>query len=204
MDSKHFFPHDLLWPDLDKISLNDFPDWSRSHLQDGEPVVVRRSLNRGTLIPIGIRGDSKLQRHPCFLPSEAVTQRMTPEEALKLSQSTPLEAPQIELLKIIAHWTSFSIGVSGSFGFSLATQKVYFNERSDLDLTLRLDNEPDMTTLKELLQKFCSYKFNVDIQVQTPFGGFALKEWCRDGKVLLKTNKGPFFTTQPWSISQNE
>ncbi|MEN8470909.1 phosphoribosyl-dephospho-CoA transferase MdcG domain-containing protein, partial [Enterobacter cloacae subsp. cloacae] len=37
-----------------------------------------------------------------------------------------------------------------------------------------------------------------DTQVDTPEGGFALAEWLRDGKTLLKTQYGPRLVADPW------
>jgi phosphoribosyl-dephospho-CoA transferase len=37
-----------------------------------------------------------------------------------------------------------------------------------------------------------------DTQIETPFGAFALNEWLRDGRVLLKTSRGARLTTTPW------
>ncbi|WP_368761082.1 phosphoribosyl-dephospho-CoA transferase MdcG domain-containing protein, partial [Klebsiella quasipneumoniae] len=37
-----------------------------------------------------------------------------------------------------------------------------------------------------------------DTQVETPYGAFALNEWLRDGRALLKTSHGARLTTAPW------
>ncbi|CDL32407.1 Phosphoribosyl-dephospho-CoA transferase [Enterobacter hormaechei] len=34
--------------------------------------------------------------------------------------------------------------------------------------------------------------------MDTPEGGFALAEWLRDGKTLLKTQYGPRLVADPW------
>ena len=40
----------------------------------------------------------------------------------------------------------------------------------------------------------------IDMQVETPFGAFALREWLRTGgAVLLKTSHGPVLTNDAWS-----
>ncbi|MDU7867214.1 MAG: malonate decarboxylase holo-[acyl-carrier-protein] synthase, partial [Pantoea sp.] len=39
----------------------------------------------------------------------------------------------------------------------------------------------------------------VDTQVETPLGAFALNEWLREGRVLLKTATGPRLTASAWS-----
>jgi phosphoribosyl-dephospho-CoA transferase len=37
-----------------------------------------------------------------------------------------------------------------------------------------------------------------DTQVETPYGAFALNEWLRDGRALLKTSRGARLTAAPW------
>jgi phosphoribosyl-dephospho-CoA transferase len=38
----------------------------------------------------------------------------------------------------------------------------------------------------------------IDIQVDTGAGGFALAEYVRGGRVLLKTDAGPRLVADPW------
>ncbi|WP_305796022.1 phosphoribosyl-dephospho-CoA transferase MdcG domain-containing protein, partial [Salmonella enterica] len=42
-----------------------------------------------------------------------------------------------------------------------------------------------------------------DTQVDTPRGGFALNEWLRDGKALLKTSQGPQLVRDPWGREES-
>jgi len=37
-----------------------------------------------------------------------------------------------------------------------------------------------------------------DTQIETPLGGFALTEWLREGRALLKTARGPRLVADPW------
>ena len=42
-------------------------------------------------------------------------------------------------------------------------------------------------------------ELKLDVQLQTPKGGVALKEWARTtGKVLLKRNDGAVLVNNPW------
>ncbi|MEZ2696443.1 phosphoribosyl-dephospho-CoA transferase MdcG domain-containing protein, partial [Hafnia alvei] len=41
-----------------------------------------------------------------------------------------------------------------------------------------------------------------DVQVETPLGAFALTEWLRDKRVMLKTSTGPVLTRDPWLPSE--
>jgi phosphoribosyl-dephospho-CoA transferase len=40
------------------------------------------------------------------------------------------------------------------------------------------------------------------MQIDTGHGGFAFAEWRRNaGRVLLKTDAGPFMTDDPWDLA---
>ena len=69
---------------------------------------------------------------------------------------------------------------------------------SDLDLLIRAPQpiSPDAFTAwqSQLSGALC----RADTQVDTPEGGFALAEWLRDGKTLLKTRHGPRLVVDPW------
>ena len=42
----------------------------------------------------------------------------------------------------------------------------------------------------------------IDIQIDTGAGGFALGEWLRGGRVLLKTGSGPLLVDDPWRLRE--
>lgn len=42
----------------------------------------------------------------------------------------------------------------------------------------------------------------LDVQIATPVGAFALREWLRTrGRVLLKTDTGPILCNDPWQAT---
>ncbi|MBS0976476.1 phosphoribosyl-dephospho-CoA transferase MdcG domain-containing protein, partial [Serratia rubidaea] len=91
---------------------------------------------------------------------------------------------------------------TGSCGYALATGLPVMHADSDLDLTVRCPQPVDRAALQALAQRLRTLPCRVDMQIETPHGGFALNEWLRDGRVLLKTNGGPYLTDAPWSALQ--
>ena len=69
-------------------------------------------------------------------------------------------------------------GVSGSAGFELATGIEALHERSDLDLILRTPHCLDRLQARELLAQLDASVCAVDMQLQTPCGAVALREWA--------------------------
>lgn len=90
-------------------------------------------------------------------------------------------------------------GYTGSFGFELATGIATVTAQSDIDLLIRTEQPFTKQQAIELLENFQQVGLNVDIQLQLPQGGLALKEWARNsGKVLLKRPDGAVLVGNPW------
>jgi phosphoribosyl-dephospho-CoA transferase len=91
-------------------------------------------------------------------------------------------------------------GYTGSFGFELATSIKTVTEQSDIDLLIRAEQPFAKKQAIELLENFQQAGLNVDIQLQLPQGGLALKEWARNsGKVLLKRPDSAVLVENPWN-----
>lgn len=69
---------------------------------------------------------------------------------------------------------------------------------SDLDLVVNASLPLDKDEMRDWLQSFRSLLVAIDVQISTPSGGFALREWLLRDAVLLKTNSGPVLTDKPW------
>jgi hypothetical protein len=51
----------------------------------------------------------------------------------------------------------------------------------------------------QLLDALTQLPVRVDVQLQSPYGGFAAAEYSRDtGQVLLRTDTGPYLVADPW------
>lgn len=203
-------PHDLLWADAvaGLVFREPPPAWVGKLWHPGLPVVVRRDADAGGLIPVGIRGRARSERAAAWLLPARVKRAVTPEmlvaDSEKLARS-PFAAtrPVRALLMLAGQALPWQWGVTGSCAYALATGEPVLREDSDLDLRVRCPgpvSRDDLAALDELCRRL---PCRADVQVETPFGGFALRERLRDendagGRVLLKTNTGPVLTDDPW------
>ena len=91
-------------------------------------------------------------------------------------------------------------GVTGSLGFELASGVAATHPDSDLDLLLRAAyflSHDRARTLCPLLEGVFA---RVDVQLETPVGAVALREWAAgNGRVLVKTQAAPLLLADPWS-----
>ena len=91
-------------------------------------------------------------------------------------------------------------GVSGSAGFELASGFTALHERSDLDLILRTPQPLSRARAQELVNILDTAACRVDMQLQTPLGAVALREWARPARrVLLKNAHQACLVIDPWN-----
>ena len=218
-------PHDLLWVrSMGDLEISQpLPDWVQSNWQACAPVVVRREqLNDIGRIPVGVRGKGRSERFSAVVRRSAVARRVSPEQLVpseawnKESMGSPGQPaawfnelrsfPAVQALLRVAPLlcaTGLTWGPAGSVGFALASGLPVLHCGSDLDLVVRA---PSPLTRKQmyLLQmvQFLLCHCRIDMQIDTGRGGFAFMEWIRISDspktVLLKTDNGPFMTSDPW------
>lgn len=209
MNSNLYPAHTLLWVDtLAAFEPDTTPEWYSKH--DCErPVVVRRAQH-STLIPVGIRGANRSERAAAWVEPRCIIRALTPEELVQTSpwveQYTRHPLKQIDALSdILQIFSRFNIrwGVGGSIGFELATSIITANENSDLDLIAYLPHPVSDEILAELWQALLSLSVQMDVQIETENGVFALGEWLqRNGQaVMMKTPHAPILVTDPWQVS---
>lgn len=80
------------------------------------------------------------------------------------------------------------VGITGSTGYALATGIPVIHADSDLDLLIRAPRTVSPEAFTDWQAQLNRALCRADTQVDTPEGGFALAEWLRDGKTLLKRN----------------
>lgn len=203
-------PHDLLWV-ADTAGLSSgcpLPFWATPDWLAGAPLVMRREkVSNPDCIPVGLRGQTRSQRHKAYLSHHAVAQCVSPE-LLAASQawSGPHQLgafPALEALASLAPSlaaTGLPWGPTGSVGFTLASGLPVLRQESDLDLIVRAFKPLTAEQTEMLLALRSSSICRIDLQIDTGHGAFSLSEWANGHRrVLLKTNLGPFLTTDPWN-----
>ena len=193
--------HDLLWGMTVNFLTEDAPLWVKEVLQRGDPVVVRRAITSVDQVAVGVRGQFRHQRYAGQMPRSAISRQLKPE-ALTHVDTKQFEhlAERLQTISSIMKNFSGCWGYTGSFGFELATAVKTVTQQSDIDLLIRAEQPFEKKQAIELLETFQQAGLNVDIQLQLPQGGLALKEWARNsGKVLLKRPDGAVLVENPWN-----
>jgi phosphoribosyl-dephospho-CoA transferase len=181
------------------------PQWVQDAMNAMPVVVVRRALRRDDGIPVGVRGKLRAERFAAYLPTGAVQERITPEDlanTMHWRDNQRLEFAGIrEALDAIAfHWNLFAWGIAGSVGFELATGVPSTTCNSDLDLIIRAPLPVTKPEAEYLLQSAAALEVAIDVQIETPFGSVALKEYVSPHapRLLMKTCDGPQLVADPW------
>lgn len=195
-------PHDLIWLTSRDALEGITESWVESAWHAGMPVVVRRDVDNEGRIPVGVRGLRRDQRAAGWVKPENVLRVVSPEElcvTADLLRSPFVTQPPVQVaLQLAQQAWPWTWGITGSTGYALATGIPVIHADSDLDLLIRAPHAvaPDAFAgwQLQLGRALC----RADTQVDTPEGGFALAEWLRDGKTLLKTRRGPRLVADPW------
>lgn len=193
--------HDLLWGMTVDFLTDDAPLWVKEVLLRGDPVVVRRAMTPVDQVAVGVRGQFRHQRYAAQMPRSAMSRKLKPEALIHVdTQQFQHLAERLQTISSIMKNFSGCWGYTGSFGFELATGIQTVNQQSDIDLLIRAEQPFAKKQAIELLETFQQAGLNVDIQLQLPQGGLALKEWARNsGKVLLKRPDGAVLIENPWN-----
>ncbi|WP_434696538.1 malonate decarboxylase holo-ACP synthase [Pseudomonas sp. Z1-14] len=195
--------HDLLWGMTALQLPADAPGWAVESLDLGQPVVVRRALSSPGHIAVGLRGRSREQRYAASMPVATIQRRVRPEDLCHVQSPRDLPALQaLTELRPLLDASGWAWGVSGSAGFELATGIEALHERSDLDLILRTPHHLDRLQARNLLAQLDASVCSVDMQLQTPCGAVALREWAGSSRrVLLKDDIQARLVSDPWQPS---
>lgn len=195
-------PHDLVWLNNAAALEAIEESWVAQHWRISLPVVVRRDVDANARIPVGVRGMKRDQRAAGWVQRENIVRTVSPEtlaDRQQLLRSPFVSQPPVQAaISLTLHPWPWRWGITGSTGYALATGIPVIHADSDLDLLIRAPQplSPDafVAWQAQLSRALC----RADTQVDTPEGGFALAEWLRDGKTLLKTRRGPRLVTDPW------
>lgn len=197
-------PHDLLWGMPVSALPADAPDWVIEAVRLEHPVVVRRSLAPRALVPVGIRGPRREQRYAALMPRAAIERCVRPEQLTHIRGEQDWPALQaLDHVRPLMDLLALTWGVSGSAGFELASGLPALHQNSDLDLIVRTPRFVSRDWAAELVQILDRAVCRIDVQLQTPFGALALREWAGVSRqVLLKSEHGAWLVDQPWQPAE--
>jgi phosphoribosyl-dephospho-CoA transferase len=195
-----FLAHDLLWGMTPEQLPVDAPTWVIKSIRAGQPVVVRRALSAPDHIAVGVRGQLREQRFAAVMSIDAISRRVRPEALCHVSIDRDLPALRaLDQLRPMLDGCGWVWGVSGSAGFELASGVQALHEGSDLDLILRTPQPLDRLKAQALVKILDTAACQVDMQLQTPFGAVALREWAGPAhRVLLKNARDACLVIDPW------
>lgn len=205
MQTSPYLPHDLLWVAPGAIQLDGpWPAWADAAWLRRAPVVVRREAVAGGLVPVGLRGAARSERAKAYVQAGAVMRRVAPEAlAAAGTAAAPLSAlAALAMAAPILDATGLAWGPTGGAGFFLACGLPVLRPDSDLDVLVRAPHPLTAAQAAALDGIQAGAACRVDIQVDTGHGAFALTEWRRGGRVMLKTNAGPLLCADPWMESR--
>jgi phosphoribosyl-dephospho-CoA transferase len=212
-EAEVFRPHDLLWV-TDWRALHaagPLPPWAGAGWMARAPVVVRRErIDGAARIPVGLRGKARNERLAAYLESGAVLRRVSPEMLAR--EAAWRRMPYLECLPAVVALeriapaldaSGLRWGPTGSMGYVLTSGLPVLRPESDLDLLVRAATPLTRDQAQQLQFMLDGHGCRIDMQIDTGHGGFAFAEWARrtksDGRVLLKTDLGPFLTGDPWN-----
>lgn len=197
MDTIH--PHDLLWGLAPDQLPAEAPAWARQVLAAGQPVVVRRALCAPGRVAVGVRGATRGERFAACMPVDAIQRRIAPEH-LRLRAPADLAALRaLDQVTPLLDAIGLTWGPTGGVGYQLATGLAVLHGASDLDLLLRTVEPIDRARARALLVQLDSAPCRIDLQLETPYGAVALREWAGDSRrVLLKCDAGARLVDNPW------
>ena len=195
-------PHDLLWLSESNALEGISEEWVASQWRPALPVVVRRDVKHEGCIPVGVRGMRRDQRAAGWVNAAKIKRVVSPEslaarELLVKSPFVSMPPVQGAIQLALREWP-WVWGITGSVGYALVTEVPVMHAESDLDLLIRCPERVEHEALFEWQQVISQLLCRADTQIETPQGAFALAEWLRDGRVLLKTGNGPQLVSDPW------
>ena len=198
-------PHDLCWG-MPVAGLSaDAPAWVVDAVNQRHPVVVRRALAPVGQLAVGVRGPGREHRYATFMALADVQRCVRPEQLGQLQgHGADRDWPALHALaqlRPLLNGLGLAWGVSGSAGFELASGVPALHQGSDLDLIVRTPQLVSREWAGKWLQALEGAPCRVDVQLQTPRGGVALREWAgAASQVLLKGEAGAELVENPWLL----
>lgn len=202
-------PHDLLWGLTAEQLPPDAPAWAHAALSRHAPVVVRRASAEPGWIAVGIRGQAREQRFATWMRLDSIRRQVSPEAIVRAGRWHAHAQSQWPALRALAQLApeltarGLAWGVTGSLGFELASGLPAVHPASDLDLLVRAPQPVSRVWAQALCAQLDGASGRIDLQLETPCGALALREWAKgSARVLLKTSGGPLLVGDPWAAAR--
>ena len=183
------------------------PAWVTSSRASYLWVVVRRAIAPDGLVAVGIRGINRHQRWGGFADLADVKERRNPSQlSFGMASRARIGLPALAAL----FWLEGQLdksglewGPVGSVGFELATGQQVVTATSDLDLALFAPARFTRDTARDLWSVMSAAPAKVDVRVETPYCGFSLEEYAREGteQMLVRLPASRQLAADPWAIS---
>ncbi|HEN8801667.1 TPA: malonate decarboxylase holo-ACP synthase [Pseudomonas putida] len=197
-------PHDLLWGMPVSALPDDAPQWAQDVLASAQPVVVRRASCGIGWLAVGLRGQGRAQRLGALMRLADIQRQLGPE-TLRWQVASPW--PALRALASVApvlEATGLAWGPTGGAGYQIATGSEVLHTDSDLDLVLRTPQPLAREQARDLLDILDCAPCRIDVQLETPAGAIALREWAGvSPRVLLKSASGPLLVSDPWAALEH-
>jgi len=185
---------------------DDAPDWVAEALSLGHPVVVRRAVTAADQVAVGIRGPHREQRYGALIKRADIQRQVRPEQLIHVPNKSGRDWPALRALaqiRPVMEALGLVWGVTGSAGFELASGFAALHGGSDLDLILRTPGVFSRAQAADLAASLDISGCRIDLQLQTPSGGVALREWAGSARqVLLKAADGARLVSDPWRLAE--
>lgn len=193
-------PHDLLWGMPVSSLPADTPLWAQDVLASGQPVVVRRAVCADGWVAVGLRGQGRAQRLGALMRLADI-QRLQGPDLLRWHAESRWPALQtLASITPVLQTSGLAWGPTGGVGYQIATGIDVVHADSDLDLLLRTPRPLARVQARELLDILDCAPCRIDVQLETPAGAIALREWAGFARrVLLKSPHGPRLVSDPWA-----
>lgn len=197
-------PHDLLWGMAPGALPAEAPAWAAQVVAAGQPVVVRRAACAAGWVAVGVRGEGRAQRLAALMRLADVSRQSSPE-ALRWQGESPWAALQaLASVAPVLDASGLAWGPTGGVGYQLATGVNVLHAASDLDLLLRTPQPLTRAKARELLDILDCGPCRIDVQLETPAGAIALREWAGMARrVLLKSALGAQLVADPWHLLEH-
>ncbi|QXH53939.1 malonate decarboxylase holo-ACP synthase [Pseudomonas fakonensis] len=132
-------------------------------------------------------------------PCVAIGLQSSPGGLASCTDSKPALDALASIIPVLAttglHW-----GPTGGVGYHLATGLDVLHAGSDLDVLLRTPTPFTRQAARNLLDILDCAPCRIDLQLETPAGAIALREWAGPAnRVLLKSASGARLVSDPWS-----